>query len=310
MISSHRLITFGRIIHSGLLNFIRNAWLTTAATAIMTVTLTILLATLIFNKALGDTINEYAKDITISVYLRDEADLATVNRLGEELKQNTEVKGVAFINKEEAQSRYINRYKEDNQRLLDAISIAGNSFPASWEVELKNLSQNQSVVAFVSQLASQPMYSSIVDKIDKERLTTVTKIGEAQRFIIRAGIIAGSVFAIISILVIFNTIRMAIFTRSSEITIMRLIGATNGYIRGPFLFESMLYGIVAALLSTSLTFITLTTLGPKVEQHVRFESTITLFERYWYVVLFGTMGLGILVGVSSSILAMTRYMKK
>jgi cell division transport system permease protein len=156
----------------------------------------------------------------------------------------------------------------------------------------------------------RPDYQPVVDKFDETRLDTVDKIGDAQRFITRAGILAGSIFAIISILVIFNTIRMAIFTRSSEITIMRLIGATNSYIRGPFLFESMLYGLVAALVTTSLVYTTLTTLGPKANQHIYFEPTITLFAQYWYAVLGGAIIIGVLIGVVSSSLAMARYMRR
>ncbi len=302
---SHRMITLGRIIHAGGLNFIRNAWLTTAATAIMTVTLTILLATIIFNKALGDTITEVARDITISVYLKDDAPLEVTERLRAELQSNKEVKNITYIDKAQAQTRYLDRFAGQT-KLLDAINIVGNAFPASFEIELHNLSQNESVTATVV----RPEFVSAVDKFDQNRLDTVDKIGDAQRFITRAGILAGSIFASISILVIFNTIRMAIFTRSSEITIMRLIGATNSYIRGPFLFESMLYGVVAALVSTSLVYTTLTTLGPKADQHIYFEPTITLFSQYWYAVVGGAVAVGICIGVISSSLAMARYMKR
>jgi cell division transport system permease protein len=296
MKSSHRFITLGRIIHAGGLNFIRNAWLTTAATAIMTVTLTILLATIIFNKALGDTITEIAKDITISVYLRDTAPPEVTEQLRSQLLANQEVKNITYIDKAQAQSRYIDRFSGEET----------NAFPASFEIELHNLSQNESV----TEIVGRPEFTPAVDKFDENRLDTVDKIGDAQRFITRAGILAGSIFAVISILVIFNTIRMAIFTRSGEITIMRLIGATNSYIRGPFLFESMLYGIVAALVSTSLVYTTLTTLGPKADQHIYFDPTITLFSQYWYVVVGSTIAVGICIGVMSSSLAMARYMKR
>jgi cell division transport system permease protein len=222
------------------------------------------------------------------------------------LLANQEVKNITYIDKAQAQSRYIDRFSGEETNLLDAINIVGNAFPASFEIELHNLSQNESV----TEIVGRPEFTPAVDKFDENRLDTVDKIGDAQRFITRAGILAGSIFAVISILVIFNTIRMAIFTRSGEITIMRLIGATNSYIRGPFLFESMLYGIVAALVSTSLVYTTLTTLGPKADQHIYFDPTITLFSQYWYVVVGSTIAVGICIGVMSSSLAMARYMKR
>jgi cell division transport system permease protein len=301
----HYLITLGRIAQTGLSNFIRNAWLSTAATAIMVVTLTLLLSTVILNKALGDTIDDIARDITVSVYLKDDAVQDDLDSLHEALSSNPEVESVSYITKEEAQARYLAR-NHDNPDLIEAISIVGNAFPASYEVELKDLSDNDQLVG----TATGPRFAHVVDKFDETRLQTVSKVGDAQAFITRTGLIAAILFAIISILVIFNTIRMTIFTRSDEIKIMRLIGATNGYVRGPFLFESMLYGIFAAIVALLLVYTTLNTLGPKVNRHVYFEPTIDLFAQWWWLVASTTVTVGMLIGVVSSLLAAARYMKK
>src|SRR5687768_12370501 len=103
MRESHRLIALARIARTGLLNFVRNAWLSTAATAIMVVTLTILLSTIILNKALGDTIKDIADDITVSVYLKDDVYQTDVDELEGSIKSNPEVRQVTFIDKDEAQ---------------------------------------------------------------------------------------------------------------------------------------------------------------------------------------------------------------
>lgn len=292
-------------MRAGLHNFVRNAWLSTAATAIMVVTLTLMLSTFILNKALGDTVDDIAREITVSIYLRDDADEAVVEDLGQALRRSEEVAKVTFVSKADAQQRYLDRNQGD-QQLLEAISIVGNAFPASYEVELRDLSNNDSVVALVSDVD----YRDLVDKFDQNRLDTVNKIGSAQRFITRTGLAAGAIFAIISILVIFNTIRMTIFTRSDEIKIMRLIGATNGYIRGPFLFEAMLYGIVAAAVALTVTYTALLALGPKVNRHVYFDPTIELVSHNWPLVVMATTLVGIAIGIVSSSLAMARYMKK
>ncbi len=300
----HYIIAFARVMHQGALNFIRNAWLSTAATAIMVVTLTILLSTLVLNKALDDTINEVAADVTISIYIKDDTDQEKIDDLGSRLKQEPEVKSVTFIDKDQALGRYLERNR-DNPELIEAVSIVGNAFPASYEIELKDLSRSQSLVT----IAKSGTFSPIIDKFDESRLSTVQKIGDAKKFITRSGVLAALLFAIISILVIFNTIRMTIFTRADEITIMRLIGATNGYIRGPFLFEAVLYGVVAAIISLIFVYTTLNTLGPKVNRHVLFDPTIQLLADYWPLITLSTMGTGIVIGVVSSSLATKRYMK-
>ena len=305
MKSGSHLIAFGRVLRTGLLNFVRNAWLSTAATAIMVVTLTIMLSTVILNKALGDTIQDLANDITLSIYLFDEADEDAQQQLQDDLTSNPEVKKITFISKEEAQQRYIERNKNDPE-LLDVFTFIGNTLPSSFEVELHDLSQNKSLVALIK----SDEYKEVVEEFDEERLETVHKIGEAQRFITRSGLVAGGIFAIISILVIFNTIRMAIFTRADEITIMRLIGATNSYIRGPFLFEAMLYGIVAATVALGVVYSALITLGPKANRHIFFDPTINLFTERWLLIGTGTVLTGILIGVISSGLAQVRYMKR
>lgn len=302
---SAKFITFGRVLSTGSHNFIRNAWLSTAATAIMTVTLTLILATVILNKALGDTIQDIAKDITISVYLKDDASNDRIEELRKSMANSHEVKDIDYISKEEARSRYINR-EGYNQELIDAFQFVGNTLPASFEVELHDLSENKGIVGVIN----SEDYTDVVDEFDQNRLQTVNKIGSAQRIITNSGIIAAGIFAVISILVIFNTIRMAIFTRSDEIKIMRLIGATNGYIRGPFLFEAVLYGIVAGILAMMAVYSLLLTLGPKVEKHVYFTETIEFFSAYWPFVALSTVIAGTLIGAISSSLAMARYMSK
>lgn len=298
------LINLMRIMKAGLLNFFRNAWLSTAATAIMIVTLTIILSTVVLNKALGDTIQDLAKDISISVYLHDDAPKKKISELGDKLKNDPTVKQVTFVSKEEAQKRFV-RESEGEKQLLDSLDVVGNVFPASFELELHDLSDNNSVVSTIN----NSEYKDVVEKFDQDRVETVDKIGSTQNFITNMGIGAGLLFAGISILVIFNTIRMAIFTRSNEIQIMRLIGATKGYIRGPFIFEAMLYGIFGGIIAIGSTYGVLMALGPKANSHVHFTPTIEFFSANWPLVGLVTILGGMFIGVVSSQMAMMRYLR-
>lgn len=305
--SKHSLITLGRIVHAGTSNFLRNAWLSTAATAIMTVTLSILLATIAINIALNDTVEYIAEDVNLAIHLKDDAPEQKVNALQVALTGNEEVASVEYKSKQQALDEFLSRdQNREDTTVLQSFDIVGNVLPASFVVTPKDLTQTDSIVA----TAQSGEYSDTVDKINQSRLDSLSNIGAAQRFVTRTGVIIGITFGTISILVIFNTIRMAIFTRSGEITIMRLIGATNGYIRGPFLFESILYGIVAATLATALTYTTLMTLGPRANRYVYSEPTITLVDQYWPVILLGTISVGMFIGIISSSLAMARYMKR
>ena len=298
-------ISFLRVIKYGFLNFFRNAWLSTAATAIMLVTLMITISTLTANRAMDDTIKRLAEDITISVFLSDEeGNEQLLEQLQSELRNNEQVKSLVFISKEQAQQDYLDRYAGD-QLLLDAIAVVGNTFPASYEVELFDLSENEEVVSIVEKEEYQP----VVDEFDQDRLNTINRIGNAQDFIVKAGIVMGLLFGGISILVIFNTIRMAIFTRANEIKIMRLIGATNSFIRGPFLFEAAFYGVISGVIASGLSYSLLKAVGPGLNKHIYFDPTIAFVEQNALLLVLAVIGSGILIGVTSSLLAMARYMK-
>ena len=112
-------------------------------------------------------------------------------------------------------------------------------------------------------------------------------------------------------LIIFNTIRIAIFTRSEEIRNMKLVGATPGFIRGPFIVETSLYGIIAGLVAASASYSIIISLGSKIAAQAEFAETYTFFTDPTTVALVyvGSVVVGILVGVFSSMLAMQKYLK-
>ena len=128
---------------------------------------------------------------------------------------------------------------------------------------------------------------------------------------IRSSVLASSVFAIVSVLIIFNTIRMAIFTRSEEIRTMKLIGATPNYIRGPFIIETTLYGIIAGLAANAIVYAGIISFGSKLSTQAEFAETYTYFTSAGIMLsmLAGGIFAGILVGMVSSILAMEKYLR-
>ncbi len=300
------LITLGRVCHAGVRNFFRNAWLTTAATAVMTVTLTIALSAVVINMALSDTIDDIAKDVAVSVYVYDGVEQPELDALRLALTGNEVVDSVNYISKEEALSIFQER-NQDSPEILKGLSVTDNVLPASFEVNLKDLSRVDEIVA----LTEQEQFSDTVEEtsVNEERRKSIDRIAGGQQFITRASVAAGVIFGVISTLIIFNTIRMAIFTRSYEIEIMKLIGATPGYIRGPYLFEASLYGVIAGILAFVTVYTGLLGLGTKVEQHIKVNDTIDFMNEYWYLVFGVMIGAGVLIGFISSGVAMAKYLR-
>lgn len=305
-----KIITLRRMIIAGAKDFVRNSWLSMAATAVMVVALVMLLTTIILNVTAKNAILELSKNLKVSVYLKDNAKESDVSAMRQEFLANRYVADVSHVTKEEAQKKFSDSYQND-QKLLEGLAlIGGSALPASLEVSVKDLSK----IREVGDIAKQKKYQKIIDSVSlgkTDAKKTIDRAAAAQRYITTASLITAIVFGVVSMLIIFNTIRMAIFTRGEEIKIMKLIGATPGYIRGPFLIESCIYGILAGILAAGVTLSLIYSLGGKVASQVEFSATYNYFTKLSTVVMLfvGAMTAGILVGVFSSILAMSKHLK-
>lgn len=303
----HRnLISLGRICQAGARNFFRNAWLSVAATAVMVVTLTVMLGAIILNFAVKDTIAQVTNKIDVAIFLKDEATPAQVETLQTELKQLDNVQSTKYISKLDALKRYREQNK-DKPALLEAVSEKENPLPTSIEIQVKDLKQIDPIIA----LTKKEEYKIIVQDTSygEDRQKTVQRIASINSFLTKSGIVVSAIFATIAVLIIFNTIRIAIFSRGEEIQIMSLVGATKRFIRGPFIFEAMLDGFLAAVFSLIICYTILIYMAPRLLGYVDFAHTLMLFEGHWTIVALLTMLTGMAIGSISSILAMARYLK-
>lgn len=244
---SRRSTTFARIIRAGMLNFVRNAWLAIAAMAIMSVTLTIILFSIIANATFHNTIEDITSKINISIYLKDSATPAQTKEFIAGLKSLENVEEVKYLDKAAALKAYM-RQNQGNTQLLSAINETDNPLPATIQVKPKELSQLKEIRTYVE----QPKYAKLQSdpaSDNGDRREAIDNITHATNIMRKAGFAAVAVFAVISIMIIFNTIQMAIFNRREEIQIMRLLGAGTAYIRGPFVVEAIIYGILSAIIS-------------------------------------------------------------
>jgi cell division transport system permease protein len=303
-------ITALRIFRYGLSNFARNTWLTTAATVVMTITLTMLLFTFTARLAFNDTIDEIREKIDVSIYLVDDITDLDKQSLEDALRAVPIVTNVEYVSKEQAREKFIEDSKGNLQQLEALGALDGaNPLPASFKVFVNDTNRLDEITQVVNdeqfkELQSKP--ASIVGA----RKDALENIANAAQFASIAGLGASVLFLIISIMIIFNTIRMAIFNRRDEIEIMKLIGAEKSFIRGPFIVEASLYGVIAALISLVLVYAALVTSGPAIGSYgVQIGPTQAFFAEWPLVIGLAQIGIGILIGVVSSFLAMRRYLR-
>jgi cell division transport system permease protein len=303
------MIQFIRIFQTGCRNFMRNAWLSAAATGVMTLTLTIIVVSFISNLALTSTIKGVTDKIDVTVYLKPDVTETELDKFIASLKLSTNVISIEHVTKEQALASYEAKNK-DNQQLLQALAQAGNVLPASLNIKARDPKK----LADIATVINQPENKALLDPTAPQtysggRKATIDRIVSFSNFFKTGGLLLSILFVIISTLIIFNTIRMAIFTRRDEIEIMKLVGATKWFIRGPFIIEAILYGLIAAIIALLLSYSLLLGAGPKLSSYINVDSTIHLFRTYPAVIVLCEMLIGIAIGMLSSLLAMSRYLK-
>ena len=278
----------------------------------MVITLTIVLFSIITNATLSHTIDDISAKIDVSVFLKDSTTEPQASELVKQLERQPNVASVSYLTKEEALKRYIAQ-NEGNQTLATAASLANNPIPATIIIkprELGKITQIRDLLVTKDNAALQttgsPSYSG-------DRQEAIENISRATDILRRIGVVAVAVFAVVSALIIFNTIQMAIFNRRDELKIMRLLGASNWYIRGPFVVESVIYGVLSAIFSiliinaafiASASALQASSLGL-----LDIDYASRYFAEHFLQFLLFQLVVGIVIGIASSLIATRRYLK-
>jgi cell division transport system permease protein len=307
------MTTFWRIVHTGIVNFMRNVTLAVAAIAVMVVTLTIVLFSVITNATFENTIGQITNKISVSVYLNDTTTDAQAQALIKEIKRHPEVKRVEYKDKDAALKDFADSHSQSNPNLVPAAAAAGNPIPATINVYPHDLNQIQAIKDILVTPANKKLQIPESPSYNGDRKEAIDNITHATNVLRKIGIVTVVVFAVICALIIFNTIQMAIFNRRSEIQIMRLLGADTAYIRGPFVVESAIYGILAAVFSVlivnsvflaSSSALQASSLG-LLDIHYANE----YFGSHFWGLLTMQIAIGIIIGTVSSVIATRRYLK-
>ena len=306
-----RTLTFARMFRYGLNNFSRNIWLTIAATAVMSVTLIIILVTLVSRNILIETVADIGSKVDMSIYLDGRASEEKINKLKSQIEKVDNVKSVRYISASDAREDQAKQNKQDTDT-LEAIKEAANKLPAVLRVSLVDINDTSSLDKFI---ADSELFKEIKDPTKEpsfqgDRRSAISRIAEWVKLAEVGGGVMTALFTVISSLVVFNTIRMAIFNRKDEIQMMKLIGAEKGFIRGPFLVEASMYGLIAALVATAAGYgLIFAAKAPLAQYGLPFDPTINLMVNYFGLVLLGMITIGVFIGVVSSYVATRKYLK-
>ena len=306
-----RMTTSARIVRAGMVNFVRNAWLAMAAMAIMVITLTIILFSVIANATFNNTVQQIEDKINISIYLKDSVTDKQRDSFITGLKRLDNVEKVTYLTKEDALRAYMEQNK-GNEQLLSAINETDNPLPATIQIKPKDLSKIKQIRDYVSTPANEALQSDPMSD-SGDRREAIDNITKATHILGRVGVVAVALFAVISVLIIFNTIRMTIFNRRDELQIMRLLGASTSFIRGPFVVETIIYGVLSAIISILIINALFVTASASLQATsfglLDISYSQEFFSNHYWQLLLIQLTLGILIGAVSSMIATRRYLK-
>jgi cell division transport system permease protein len=290
----------------------RNISLAVAAMAVMAVTLTIVLFSLIANATFENTIKDITNKISVSAYLQDSATPAQAKDLVKQLKKLPTVQRVVYLDKQQATQAYIQQ-NQDNQNLVQAVTQADNPIPATIQVYPKDLNEVPQIKDFLIKPEYKKLQTDDSPSYNDKRKEAIDNIAHATNVLRKIGVIGVAVFALTCVLTIFNTIQMAIFNRRDEITIMRLLGASTSYIRGPFVVESAIYGLLSAVFSivivNSAFLASSSALQASSLGLLDINYANQFFDDHFWGLLTLQIAIGIIIGTVSSVIATRRYLK-
>ncbi len=298
-------VSFFRILRTGLLNAWRNRLIATATVATLILTLFVITAVVFLNVITGTLASTIQDKVDISVYFTTDATDAQILALRNQLVSLSYVKSVNFVSQDEALTAFKQRY-QNNPVLLQALQELGqNPLSASLNISATDPSKYQDISNYIESSS----YKDIISNVNyQQNKTIIQRLSEITKVTKEGSLLVSILFAVIAILVTFNTIRLAMYSLREEIEIMRLVGASSWYIRGPFVVEGVLFGILSAALTMLITY--LVVLGTS-HYILNFTSSIDLLyylkTHFWQIFLLQLIS-GIALGTISSMMAVRRYL--
>ena len=293
----------GYFIGEGFSNVFKNKKSTGASLMIMCATMIIFGIFLILGENINHFVDEVESEQGIQVFVKNDATQEQIDELGEKIRAIDGVSTVDFVSKDEALEQMKERFG-DRQDLLDGYEGENNIFTASYVVTLTDLTKSKEVQEQIN------TYDAVKKITSKDEVVT-TLINLANGIKIVTGVIL-ALLIIISIFIIANTIKLTVHARRKEISIMKYVGATNGFIRWPFIVEGMIIGILASVISIVIvggayTFIADKLVSSEFMQLINMN--LISFSDMFNSIIFVYMLLGIGIGVLGSVISMRKYLK-
>lgn len=313
----HPIRKESRIVKYGAKGFFRNIWLSAAATIVMAITMIILFVTIVASVILTNTAQMMKDKIDITIYIRPETSSETLTELSKIISEDKNIKSVEVSSSQEEFEKLL-KENADSEEVTGVIddelkALIISHMQATMRIKVYDIDNIDSIKKIVNE---NPLFVEYLDNeyaptydVNQKEIATITSWAGIAR---TGGIVLAVVFLVISILIIFSTIRMAIFSRREEIYMMKLVGADKGFIRGPFLIEAEICGVIAGVIAATVSYFGFMFMAPKLASYgIDVTSIVDVLQSNKLILVYlAFIALGMVIGKISSGLAVSKYLHK
>lgn len=304
-------ISFWRVVRAAMLNFWRNVWLSVATTFIMVITL-LMMSSLYFANIFGaHVLRTIEQKVDVSVTFKENVQDEYIRAIADELRARPDVEEVTVISSTEALEIFRERHAEEPLIEETLQELENNPLPASLYI----VATDPQFYANIARGLDADKYSPFIEKINFESTRgVIERLISLIDSVKNVGIITTALFAVLAALIMFNTVRLAIYSFREEIEIMRLVGASRWFIQGPFLIESILVALLAVAITVALVYPALDASSPHLQRFF-FDARNEQFSLYdyarthWLTVISLQLGTAVGLAFISSYIAIRRYLR-
>ncbi len=301
------LLSLSRSLFFAVQSFWRNIWLSLATIFIITLTF-ISINFLVVLGAVSDSAVEAVKEkIDISIYFKQEVNENKVAEVKSHLETLPQIKSITYTSPEENLANF-KAYHQDDTVIQETLKeLENNPLGATLTVKAKELDDYPEVLEAID----NPAYAELIEERSyDDHQIVINRINSITENVRKGGFIISGLFVVIAALIVFNTVRIAIFTHRNEVGIMKLVGATNWFIRAPFIIENIFSGIIACILAIIVVYSILSLIQPHLANFFGgVEFDIIGYFNSNFLVIFGSQLVGIIIlSITSSSLAIGKYL--
>ncbi len=300
------MTSFKRVFLVGFQNFWRNGWLSVATTSVMALVLSMILGLLMISVLTEAVVRHLENQIDISVYFKPKTAEPDILQIKNSLLAQKEVKSVEYVSEDAALALFKERHKSDAIIAQVLEELDANPLEASLNIKAKSSDQFEAIAKSLKNKEYSPLISAVNYYENQETIARLSSVISAIR---KTGLFITLALSIISVLVALNTIRIAIYTLKDEVTIMKLVGATNWFIRGPFLVEGVLYGLISSTTTIVVFYPIMFLVAPYVDNFFPGSDLFLYFQRNFITLWFILLSCGVVLGIFGSMIAIRKYLK-